>query len=139
MGSRWVMTRDPATLLKRLKFLINIASVAFLIAGTFALTLAATVIIVSSVLDLDKAQVSGLADLTKIIYLMVSGVVSVYGYIELGDVISAVESGRLDGVRESLLIWGLLGLVFGFVVPGVVILLTLTRYYATFIRVITSI
>lgn len=113
----------------------------FLVVGVFALTLTITIIVVSSVLSLSSTYFSsGLGDLTTlVIYLMASGAISIYGYIELGDVVSSIENGRFEGIREALLLWGFLGLIFGFIVPGVIIFLTLVKYYTTFIRVITAI
>ncbi|MEM2444758.1 MAG: hypothetical protein QXD94_02345 [Sulfolobales archaeon] len=49
--------------------------------------------------------------------------------------INALNSGRFEGLRESLLIWGFLGLVFGFVLPGFIILFALLRYYSMLIKV----
>lgn len=124
---------------RKLRMLINIASAAFLIVGISMLSIATAVVVVTSVLNLSNIIIDGFSDLPRVIYLMLSGIVSLYGYIELGDVLDKIENGRFEGIRESLLIWGFLGLVFGLVIPGTILLITLFKYYTTFIKVITSV
>lgn len=102
------------------------------------LSIATVVVVTTSVLNLSDIIISEFSDLPRVIYLMFSGIVSLYGYIELGDVLNNIENGKFEGIKESLLIWGFLGLVFGLVIPGMILLITLFRYYTTFIKVITS-
>ncbi|MEM0361305.1 MAG: hypothetical protein QXY36_00875 [Sulfolobales archaeon] len=124
-------------LVRRVKLLLYIASYSFLIVGIALLSFSVAVIITTTVLSITDLLGLELMDLPKIIYFMFSGVISLYGYVELCDIISAVDVGRIEGLKESLLIWGFLGLVFGLVVPGIVTLTVLLRYYGTLIKEIT--
>ncbi|MEM1680256.1 MAG: hypothetical protein QXZ56_03420 [Sulfolobales archaeon] len=124
-------------LVRRVKLLLYIASYSFLIVGIALLSFSVAVIITTTVLSITDLLGLELMDLPKIIYFMFSGVISLYGYVELCDIISAVNVGRIEGLKESLLIWGFLGLVFGLVVPGIVTLTVLLRYYGTLIKEIT--
>lgn len=126
---------NPSFLIGRVKLLLYIASYSFLSIGLLLLSFSVVVIITTSVLSITNLFGFDLLDLPKIIYLMLSGIISVYGYIEVGDMINALNSGRFEGLRESLLIWGFLGLVFGFVLPGFIILFALLRYYSMLIKV----
>ncbi|MEM4517914.1 MAG: hypothetical protein QXH46_00980, partial [Sulfolobales archaeon] len=112
-------------LVRRVKLLLYIASYSFLIVGIALLSFSVAVIITTTVLSITDLLGLELMDLPKIIYFMFSGVISLYGYVELCDIISAVDVGRIEGLKESLLIWGFLGLVFGLVVPGIVTLTVL--------------
>ncbi|MEM4812044.1 MAG: hypothetical protein QXO85_04260 [Sulfolobales archaeon] len=124
-------------LVRRVKLLLYIASYSFLIVGIALLSFSVAVIITTTVLSITDLLGLELMDLPKIIYFMFSGVISLYGYVELCDIISAVNVGRIEGLKESLLIWGFLGLIFGLVVPGIVTLTVLLRYYGTLIKEIT--
>ncbi|MEM1819297.1 MAG: hypothetical protein QW399_04070 [Sulfolobales archaeon] len=124
-------------LVRRVKLLLYIASYSFLIVGIALLSFSVAVIITTTVLSITDLLGLELMDLPKIIYFMFSGVISLYGYVELCDIISAVDVGRIEGLKESLLIWGFLGLIFGLVVPGIVTLTVLLRYYGTLIKEIT--
>ncbi|MEM0453110.1 MAG: hypothetical protein QXO98_00420 [Sulfolobales archaeon] len=126
---------NPSFLIGRVKLLLYIASYSFLSIGLLLLSFSVVVIITTSVLSITNLFGFDLLDLPKTIYLMLSGIISVYGYIEVGDMINALNSGRFEGLRESLLIWGFLGLVFGFILPGFIILFALLRYYSMLIKV----
>lgn len=125
---------SPSPLISRVRLLLHIASYSFLCVGLVLTTLSVVIIITTSVLSITDLFGFELLDLPRIIYLMLSGVISIYGYVEVGDIINAVNSGRLEGLRESLIIWGFLGLVFGLVVPGLMILLVLVKYYGMLIK-----
>jgi len=130
---------NPVLLLRRVKILLSMASVTFLIVGIALLTTCAVTLITTSVLSITTILSYDFSDLPRLIYLMLSGTISIYGYVELNDVSSAIDNGRFDNLKESLLIWGVLGLVFGLVLPGVILLIILLRYYDMLIKVTTAI
>lgn len=130
---------NPVLLLRRVKILLSMASVTFLIVGIALLTTCVVTLITTSVLSITTILSYDLSDLPRLIYLMLSGTISIYGYVELNDVSSAIDNGRFDNLKESLLIWGVLGLVFGLVLPGVILLIILLRYYDMLIKVATAI
>jgi hypothetical protein len=130
---------NPVLLLRRVKILLSMASVTFLIVGIALLTTCVVTLITTSVLSITTILSYDFSDLPRLIYLMLSGTISIYGYVELNDVSSAVDNGRFDNLKESLLIWGVLGLVFGLVLPGVILLIILLRYYDMLIKVTTAI
>lgn len=121
-------------LVGRVKLLLYIASYSFLIVGIALLSFSVAVIITTTVLSITNLLGLELTDLPKIIYFMFSGVISLYGYVELCDIISALDAGRVEGLKESLLVWSFLGLVFGLIIPGIVTLTVLLRYYGTLIK-----
>ncbi|MEM3905053.1 MAG: hypothetical protein QXP11_05330, partial [Sulfolobales archaeon] len=116
---------NPVLLLRRVKILLSMASVTFLIVGIALLTTCVVTLITTSVLSITTILSYDFSDLPRLIYLMLSGTISIYGYVELNDVSSAIDNGRFDNLKESLLIWGVLGLVFGLVLPGVILLIIL--------------
>ncbi|MEM0101908.1 MAG: hypothetical protein QW661_01995 [Sulfolobales archaeon] len=122
-----------------MKILLSMASVTFLIVGIALLTTCVVTLITTSVLSITTILSYDFSDLPRLIYLMLSGTISIYGYVELNDVSSAIDNGRFDNLKESLLIWGVLGLVFGLVLPGVILLIILLRYYDMLIKVTTAI
>jgi uncharacterized membrane protein YidH (DUF202 family) len=130
---------NPVLLLRRVKILLSMASVTFLIVGIALLTTCVVTLITTSVLSITTILSYDFSDLSRLIYLMLSGTISIYGYVELNDVSSAIDNGRFDNLKESLLIWGVLGLVFGLVLPGVILLIILLRYYDMLIKVTTAI
>jgi len=130
---------NPVLLLRRVKILLSMASVTFLIVGIALLTTCVVTLITTSVLSITTILSYDFSDLPRLIYLMLSGTISIYGYVELNDVSSAIDNGRFDNLKESLLIWGVLGLVFGLVLPGVILLIILLRYYDILIKVTTAI
>ncbi|MCC6021778.1 MAG: hypothetical protein QXH99_05810 [Sulfolobales archaeon] len=130
---------NPVLLLRRVKILLSMASVTFLIVGIALLTTCVVTLITTSVLSITTILSYDFSDLPRLIYLMLSGTISIYGYVELNDVSSAIDNGRFDNLKESLLIWGVLGLVFGLVLPGVILLIILLRYYDMLIKVTTAI
>jgi uncharacterized membrane protein YidH (DUF202 family) len=130
---------NPVLLLRRVKILLSMASVTFLIVGIALLTTCVVTLITTSVLSITTILSYDFSDLSRLIYLMLSGTISIYGYVELNDVSSAIDNGRFDNLKESLLIWGVLGLVFGLVLPGVILLIILLRYYDMLIKVATAI
>jgi uncharacterized membrane protein YidH (DUF202 family) len=130
---------NPVLLLRRVKILLSMASVTFLIVGIALLTTCVVTLITTSVLSITTILSYDFSDLPRLIYLMLSGTISIYGYVELNDVSSAIDNGRFDNLKESLLIWGVLGLVFGLVLPGVILLIILLRYYDMLIKVATAI
>jgi uncharacterized membrane protein YidH (DUF202 family) len=130
---------NPVLLLRRVKILLSMASVTFLIVGIALLTTCVVTLITTSVLSITTILSYDFSDLPRLIYLMLSGTISIYGYVELNDVLSAIDNGRFDNLKESLLIWGVLGLVFGLVLPGVILLIILLRYYDMLIKVATAI
>ncbi|MDW7969482.1 MAG: hypothetical protein RMH77_03625 [Sulfolobales archaeon] len=117
-----------------MKLLLYIALYSFLCVGLVLLSFSVVIIITTSVLSMTNLFGFELLDLPRIVYLMLSGVISVYGYIEVGDMINALDSGRFEGLKETLIIWGFLGLVFGLVLPGLTILIVLVRYYGMLIK-----
>ncbi|MCS7108388.1 MAG: hypothetical protein N3G48_03635 [Sulfolobales archaeon] len=121
-------------LVSRVKLLLYIALYSFLCVGLVLLSFSVVIIITTSVLSMTNLFGFELLDLPRIVYLMLSGVISVYGYIEVGDMINALDSGRFEGLKETLIIWGFLGLVFGLVLPGLTILIVLVRYYGMLIK-----
>jgi uncharacterized membrane protein YidH (DUF202 family) len=130
---------NPVLLLRRVKTLLSMASVTFLIVGIALLTICVVTLITTSVLSITTILNYELSDIPRLIYLMLSGSISIYGYVELNDVSSAIDNGRFDNLKESLLIWGILGLVFGLVLPGIILLIILLRYYDILIKVTTVI
>ena len=130
---------NPVLLLRRVKILLSMASVTFLIVGIALLTTCVVTLITTSVLSITTILSYDFSDLPRLIYLMLSGTISIYGYVELNDVSSTIDNGRFDNLKESLLIWGVLGLVFGLVLPGVILLIILLRYYDMLIKVTTAI
>jgi uncharacterized membrane protein YidH (DUF202 family) len=130
---------NPILLLRRVKILLGIASVTFLIVGIALLTTCVVTLITTSVLSITTVLSYDFSDIPRLIYLMLSGTISIYGYVELNEVSSAIDNGRFDNLKESLLIWGVLGLVFGLVLPGVILFIILLRYYDMLIKVTTAI
>ncbi len=129
---------NSSPMISRVKLLLRIASYSFLVVGVVLASFSITIVIVltsiSNIMNLLNLE---LVDLPRITYLTVSSIVSVCGYVKVGDMVGAVDSGRVEGLRKSLLIWSFLGFAFSFIIPGAITLTVLLKYYSTLIKVTT--
>jgi len=131
-------SNDSAVLLRRMRILLNAASVAFLIIGITALSVGSILMLFTSTLTFVNVLSMPEFDVPKIIYLVLSGTISIYSYMEVGDIINSINEGRFEGLKDRFIICSVLGIVFGFILPGILVVVALFRYYNVLIRGVVS-